>query len=159
MSALSWTERKQLALLEQRKLELAAKAAGITYLMYMPRSFPHPSGLLYRSQPNARTSIWNPLQNDADLFRLALAVPSINLHEIIVRECQAGGDVARRVREAFVEAVAGPVHVEDLAYPSVLAPADPVALGDTVENGEPEMPESHESASQPSTGPHALRDK
>jgi hypothetical protein len=141
MPALSYADRKRLELLEQKRLELAAKAAGITYLMYMPRSFPHPSGLLYRSEPNARTSIWNPLQNDADLFRLALAVPNVNLHEIITRECRAGGDVARRVREAFVKAVTGPIRVEDLARPS--APVqEESTTGDesVVENVEPGRP-------------------
>jgi hypothetical protein len=119
MTDLSYTERKQLELLEQRQLELAAKAAGITYLRYMPRSFPHPSGLLYRSELNGRTGIWNPLQNDGDLFRLALAVPNVNLHEIINIECQAGGDVARRVRKAFVQAVTGPIELKDMAHASM----------------------------------------
>jgi hypothetical protein len=139
--ATSYAERKQLALLEQRRLELAAKAAGIAYLMYMPRSFPHPSGLLHRSEPNALTSIWNPLENDSDLFRLALAVPNVNLHEIIVRECQAGGDVARRVREAFVQAVTGPVYLEEIARPS--APAEePEAHDFAAERGDLARPAS-----------------
>lgn len=139
-TALSYPERKRLELLEQKRLELAAKAAGITYLMYMPRSFPHASGLLYRSEPNARTSIWNPLQNDGDLFRLALAVPNVNLHEIIARECRVGGDVARRVREAFVHAVTGPVRVEDLAGPSAPAQEESTAGGEAAGNVEPGLP-------------------
>lgn len=56
-TTLSDAERKQLELLEQRQLELAAKAAGIAYLMYMPHSFPHPSGLLCRDQQDGRTHI------------------------------------------------------------------------------------------------------
>jgi hypothetical protein len=139
-TTLSYTERKQRELLEQRRLELAAKAAGITYLMYMPRSFPHPSGLLYRSEPNARTSIWNPLQNDGDLFRLALAVPDVNLHEIITRECRAGGDVAGCVREAFVQAVTGPIRLENLARPSAPLHDESAGHGAAAENGAPERP-------------------
>jgi hypothetical protein len=150
----SCTEQKRLALLEQRRLELAAKAAGIAHLMYMPRSFQHPSGLLYRSEPNARTRIWNPLESDGDLFRLALAVPSVNLHEIIVSECKAGGDVARRVREAFVLAVTGPVHLDGPARPSASAD-DPAAHNVAAESGEPQRPASEETAHAPAATPGA----
>jgi hypothetical protein len=122
--------------------------------MYMPRSFQHPSGLLHRSEPNARTCIWNPLESDGDLFRLALAVPSVNLHEIIVRECQAGGDVARSVREAFVLAVTGPVRLEDPARPSASAD-DPAAHDVAAEGGEPQRPASEETAHAPATAPGA----
>lgn len=152
MTGLSYTERKQLELLEQRRLELAAKAAGITYLMYMPRSFPHPSGLLYRSEPNARASIWNPLQNDGDLLRLALAVPNIDLHEIITREYRAGGDVARRVREVFVEAVTGPIRVDDLAHSLAPAEEKSAARGAATESGELEQPSSEETRPYPAAG-------
>lgn len=113
-----YTERKKLDLLEQTQLELAAKAAGITYLMYQPYSFPHPSGLLYRPGPHASLSVWNPLDDDGDLLRLAVAVPSVDLHKIIVEVVKAGGaDIGRRVRQAFVDAVTGPVPAQDLAQP------------------------------------------
>jgi hypothetical protein len=148
-TSLSYTERKQLEWLEQRRLELAAKAAGITYLMYMPRSFPHRSGLLYRSEPNARTTIWNPLQDDGDLFRLALAVPSVNLHEIIVRECSAGGDVACRVREAFVQAVTGPIRTESQTRSSAEADEESTARNGAATNSKRERPASYEATSLP----------
>jgi hypothetical protein len=83
--------------IEQKRLELAAKAAGITYIMYSPPSFPHPSGLLHRREPSARLSVWNPLQDDGDLLRLAVAVPHVDLHKIIVEACQVGGACARRL--------------------------------------------------------------
>jgi hypothetical protein len=56
-----------------------------------------------------------------DLFLLALALPDVNLHEIIVRESRTGGDVAGRVREAFMLAVTGPVSMQDVKRPSAAA--------------------------------------
>jgi hypothetical protein len=101
--------------IEQRRRELAAKAAGLSYLMYSPPSYPHRSGLLYRSCPTARLSLWNPLEDDGDLLRLAIAVSGVDLHSIIVEARSAGGsDVGRRVGEAFVDAVIGPLGAEDV---------------------------------------------
>lgn len=101
--------------IEQRRLELAAKAAGLSYLMYSPPSDPHRSGLLYRPCPTARLRLWNPLEDDGDLLRLAIAVPGVDLHRIIVETRDAcGTDVARRVREAFVDAVIGSLDAEDV---------------------------------------------
>jgi hypothetical protein len=120
--------------IEQKRLELAAKAAGITYIMYSP-SFPHPSGLLHRREPGTRLSMWNPLLDDGDLLRLAVAVPHVDLHKIIVEACQAGGaDVGRRVREAFVDAVTGPVREEDLPQRPAPAQAEAQAHGASAVN-------------------------
>jgi hypothetical protein len=99
---------------EQKQLELAAKAAGIKYLMYVPYSHPHPSGLLYRRDSASRLAVWNPLRDDGDLFRLGLAVPDVDLHQIIVEARAAGpDDLARRVRETFVRAVIERVEAEE----------------------------------------------
>lgn len=101
--------------IEQRRLELAAKAAGLSYLIYSPPSYPHRSGLLYRPCPTARLRLWNPLEDDGDLLRLAIAVPGVDLHSIIVEARSAGGsDVGRRVREAFVDAVIRSLGAEDV---------------------------------------------
>lgn len=145
-----YAERKKLELVEQRQLELAAKAAGLEYLMYQPYSFPHPSGLSYRSGPDARLSIWNPLDDDGDLLRLAVAVPSVDLHKIIVEAVKAGGaDVGRRVRQAFVDAVTGPVRAEDLAQQPAPAPAEAQAHGAPAADGQQAQPTSEETASHP----------
>jgi hypothetical protein len=109
--------------IEQRRLELAAKAAGLSYLMYSPPSYPHRSGLLYRPCPTARLRLWNPLEDDGDLLRLAIAVPGVDLHRIIAEARAAGGnDVGRRVREAFVDEVIGSLGAEDVVEDT--APAE-----------------------------------
>jgi hypothetical protein len=142
--------------IEQRRLELAAKAAGITYLMYTPPSYPHPSGLLYHPEPGARLTVWNPLQDDGDLLRLAVAIPGVDLHKIIVEASQAGGaDVRRRVRESFVDAVTGPVRAEDLAQQPGPAQADPQAHDVPAVGGQQAKAASEETASRPVSVPGA----
>lgn len=77
--------------------------------MYMPATFPYSSGLLYK-QVNGRTAMWNPLVDDGDLFRLAVAAPSFDLREVILSVPRACGesleDRCARVREAFVLRIA-----------------------------------------------------
>lgn len=94
---------------EQKLLELVANAVGFDYMMYVPASFPHRSGLLYKRE-HARMSVWNPLVDDGDLFRLAVAAPAVNLQKIInsvTRPCQEKLETrCAVVREAFVQAVA-----------------------------------------------------
>jgi hypothetical protein len=115
----------QLALAEQEQLELAARVAGITYVMYVPSCHLHPSGLLHRRDPTSRLAVWNPLQNDGDLFRLALAVPDVDLNKVMTEARSAGGDVARRVRKNFVQAVTEKVQAEDRARPRGPAQTEP----------------------------------
>jgi hypothetical protein len=94
--------------IEQKLLELVANAGGFKYMMYVPRSFPHRSGLLYKRE-HALMSVWNPLVDDGDLFRLAVAAPSVNLQRII--DSAAGSDQEKLgircayIRESFVQAV------------------------------------------------------
>ena len=94
---------------EKRLLELIANMVGFEYLMYVPVSFPHRSGLLYQRE-NARLAVWNPLVDDGDLFRLAVAAPAVNLHEIInsvSQSCRDSFEIrCAIVREAFVQALA-----------------------------------------------------
>lgn len=94
---------------EKRVLELVARVIDLEYLMYMPASFPHRSGLLYMTD-NARTAMWNPLIDDGDLFRLAVAAPTFDLREAILSVPQAVDDGLEnrcaRVREAFVLKIA-----------------------------------------------------
>jgi hypothetical protein len=96
-------------LTEQRLLELVANTVGFEYLMYVPASFPHRSGLLYKRE-HARMSVWNPLVDDGDLFRLAVAAPAVDLQKIInsvSRSCRDSLEIrCAVVREAFVQAVA-----------------------------------------------------
>jgi hypothetical protein len=142
--------------IEQKRLELAAKAAGITYIMYSPPSFPHPSGLLYRREPGARLSVWNPLQDDGDLLRLAVAVPHVDLHMIIVEACQVGGaDVGRRVREAFVDAVTGPVREEDPPQRPAPAQAEAQAHDVPAADVQQAQPTSEETAAPLVVAPSA----
>ena len=90
-------------------LELAAHVIELKYLMYMPASFPHRSGLLYKKE-DGRTAMWNPLIDDGDIFRLAVAAPSFNLREVIFSVPQAFGESLEnrcaRVREAFLLSIA-----------------------------------------------------
>lgn len=90
---------------EKRMLELAARAVEFKYLMYMPASYPHRSGLLYKKE-DGRTGMWNPLVDDGDIFRLAVAAPSFDLREIILSTPKAVEESLEnrcaRVREAFV---------------------------------------------------------
>jgi hypothetical protein len=92
---------------ERQLLEQAARAIGFAYLMYVPPSYPHASGLLHRDA-DGRLKVWNPRINDADLLQLAVAVPSVNLHTLIVQARDAStDDTARRkhVREGFLSAI------------------------------------------------------
>lgn len=96
------------ALTEQRLLERVANMVGFEYLMYVPAAFPHRSGLVYKRE-HARMSVWNPLTDDGDLFRLAVAAPEVDLQIIksASRSCQDRlGIRCATVREAFVQAVA-----------------------------------------------------
>jgi hypothetical protein len=90
---------------EKNVLELVARVIELEYLMYMPASFPHRSGLLYKNG-NARAAMWNPLIDDGDLFRLAVAAPFFDLREAILSVPQAVDESLEnrcaRVREAFV---------------------------------------------------------
>jgi hypothetical protein len=76
--------------------------------MYVHETYPHQGGLLYKP-PGGRQRVWNPLLNDGDLLQLAVAAPTVNLHDIINQAVAIGGDdkAARRayVRQAFVRAV------------------------------------------------------
>jgi hypothetical protein len=92
---------------EQQVLEMAAQAIGFEYLMYVHYTYPHQGGLLYKP-PGGRQRVWNPLLNNADLLQLAVAAPTVNLHDIINQAAAIGGDEAARlayVRETFVRAV------------------------------------------------------
>jgi hypothetical protein len=55
-------------------------------------------------------SVWNPLIDDGDLFRLAVAIPAVNLQEIVSSISRSSQDNLEIrcavVREAFVQAVA-----------------------------------------------------
>lgn len=57
-----------------------------------------------------RTAMWNPLIDDGDLFRLAVAAPSFDLREAILSVPQVVDEILERrctrVREAFVLAIA-----------------------------------------------------
>ena len=94
---------------EQKLLELVANAVGFEYLMYVPASFPQRSGLLYKRE-HGRMSVWNPLVDDGDLFRLAVAAPAVNQQMIInsvSRPCQGKLEIrCACVHGAFVQAVA-----------------------------------------------------
>jgi hypothetical protein len=95
--------------IEQKLLELVANAVGFEYVMYVPTSFPHRSGLLYKRE-HVRMSVWNPLVDDGDLFRLAVAAPSVNLQRVIESAYRAGEEKLEMrcayIRESFVQAVA-----------------------------------------------------
>jgi len=95
--------------IEQKLLELVANAVGFEYVMYVPTSFPHGSGLLYKRE-HARMSVWKPLDDDGDLFRLAVAAPSVNLQRVIESAAGTGEEKLEMrcayVREFFVQAVA-----------------------------------------------------
>lgn len=105
---------------EKRLLELAARAVELRYLMYMPPSYPHRSGLLYRKE-DGRTAIWNPLVDDGDMFRLAVAAPSVDLREVILSTPKAVQESLEnrcaRVREAFVLKVAENAAATDAEHP------------------------------------------
>jgi hypothetical protein len=94
---------------EQRLLEQVANAVGFEYLMYVPASSPHRSGLLFK-RGCARMSVWNPFVDDGDLFRLAVAVPAVDLQKIINATSRSSKDELELrceiVREDFVQAVA-----------------------------------------------------
>jgi len=94
---------------EKRVLELTARVIELKYLMYMPATYPHRSGLLYTKE-DGRVAMWNPIIDDGDIFRLAVAVPSFDLREVILSAPQASGDSLEnrcaRVREAFVLSIA-----------------------------------------------------
>lgn len=92
---------------ERQLLEKAARAIGFAYLMYVPPSYPHESGLLYRNA-DGRLKVWNPRINDADLLQLAVALPRVNLHTLIIQARDASPDDALRrkhVRESFLSAI------------------------------------------------------
>ncbi|WP_075790882.1 hypothetical protein [Massilia putida] len=92
---------------EQQLLEMVAHAIAFNFLMYVHETYPHQSGLLYKP-PGGRQRVWNPLLNNADLLQLAVAAPTVNLHDIIAQAAAIDGDEAARhayVREAFVRAV------------------------------------------------------
>lgn len=99
---------------EKSVLEMAARAIGLKYLMYMPPSYPHRSGLLYMKE-DGRSTLWNPLVDDGDIFRLAVAAPSIDLRDVILSTPRVDQESLEnrcaRVREAYVlkivESVAG----------------------------------------------------
>jgi hypothetical protein len=90
---------------EKRVLELAARAIELRYLMYMPASYPHRSGLLYNKE-DGRTAMWNPLIDDGDIFRLAVAALSVDLREVILSTPRVAQESLEnqcaRIREAFV---------------------------------------------------------
>lgn len=54
---------------DRELLELAAKAAGLEYLEYVPESYPSRAGLLH-GNPNGRLFVWNPLDDDGEALRL-----------------------------------------------------------------------------------------
>lgn len=97
---------------EKTVLEMAARAIELRYLMYMPASYPHRSGLLYKKE-DGRTAMWNPLIDDGDFFRLAIAAPSVDLREVILSIPQAVQESQEnrcaRIREAFVLKLANSV--------------------------------------------------
>jgi hypothetical protein len=107
--------------LEQQLLELAARVIGFEYLMYVPESAPHKGGLLYKNS-SGRLQVWNPRINDGDLLQLAVAAPAFNLHDIIIKATEAGGNEASRrayVRETFLQMVAAQKVAEPETVPAV----------------------------------------
>lgn len=92
---------------ERQLLENAARAIGFAYLMYVPTSHPHASGLLYRNV-DGRLKVWNPRLNDADLLQLAVAAPSVNLHTLIIQARDTSTDDTLRrkhLRESVLNAI------------------------------------------------------
>lgn len=116
---------------EKRVLELAARAIELRYLMYMPESYPHRSGLLYKKE-DGRTAMWNPLIDDGDIFRLAVAAPSVDLHEVILSTPQSVQESLEnrcaRIREAFVLTLAERVANADEKSGELSADLKPVAV-------------------------------
>lgn len=97
---------------EKIVLEMAARAIELRYLMYMPASYPHRSVLLYKKD-DGRTAMWNPLIDDGDVFRLAIAAPSVNLREVILSTPRGVQESLEsqcaRIRESFVLKLANSV--------------------------------------------------
>jgi len=114
---------------EKKVLELAARAIELRYLMYMPASYPHRSGLLYNKE-DGRTAMWNPLVDDGDIFRLAVAAPSVDLREVILSTPRVVQESLEsrcaRVREAFVLALAESV-TDAAAHHGNSADLNPIA--------------------------------
>jgi len=67
---------------ERQFLKLVANGAAFEYVMYVPTSFSHRSGLLYKREYE-RMAVWNSLVGDSGLLRLAVAALSIHLQRII----------------------------------------------------------------------------
>jgi hypothetical protein len=98
--------------IEQQLLELVANAVGFEYMMYVPICILPLSGQLY-NRVHAHMSEWNPRVDDGDLFRMAVAAQSVNLHRIIDSSSGAGQQNLEircgYVRESFVQAVVNAV--------------------------------------------------
>ena len=94
---------------ERQLLEPVANAAAFEYMMYVPTSFSHRSGHLYKRE-HARMSVRSPRVDDGDLFCMAVASPSVKLHTIIDTAFGAGRQNLEircaYIRESFVQAVA-----------------------------------------------------
>jgi hypothetical protein len=95
---------------EKRLIELVTNTVGFECLMYVPASFPRRSSLLYKRE-HARMSVRNPLDDDGDLFRLAVAAPAV-IPQKISRSSQDTIEIrCAIVREGLVKAV--PTMVSD----------------------------------------------
>ena len=119
---------------EKKVLELAARAIELKCLMYMPESYPYRSGLLYK-RGDGRTAIWNPIIDDGDIFRLAVATPAVDLREVMFSMPQAVQDSLEnrcaRVREAFVLKLA-----ETVAHAETKKHKESVELNPVAEKGQ-----------------------
>lgn len=73
-------------LTERERMELAAKAAGVEIKAVVGETFWRSSGIP-----------WSPLYDDADSFRLAVAIPSLNLQWVIAEAYQAADTEAMRL--------------------------------------------------------------
>src|SRR5690625_4114660 len=59
-------------------LEMAAKAAGLTYVDYAGVGYDGRSGLMLTDEIGRQTVTWNPLTDDGDAMRLAIKM-GVNL--------------------------------------------------------------------------------
>lgn len=83
-------------MIEREMLELAAKAAG-----YTPTRVTNDGVVLMRG---IRVN-WKPMDDDGDAFRLAVALPSLDLKSVIADAWRATDDLVERrrfVRHAIV---------------------------------------------------------
>lgn len=104
---------------DRQLLELAAKAAGLRHLEWFPTGSGGTMAHVHRDESGRREERWNPLDDDADAFRLAVelrirferhsAHPFVAAWapEVVGRfEEPIGGDPCAAIRRAIVRAAA-----------------------------------------------------